>query len=83
MRVTHKAKIAAYCKEHGSITARDAFIKLGINSPRKVISDMHRSGKYIVDTLEESRVDELGYRTRWNRYYIKEREVNPNEQVPQ
>jgi hypothetical protein len=78
MRVKQKEKIVAYCKEHGSITARDAFIKLGINSPRKVISAMHRSGKYIVDTLEESRVDEGGYRTRWNRYYIKEREVERN-----
>ena len=75
---TQKAQIVAYCNEHGSITAREAFIHLGINSPRKVLSDIRNSPKYNVTTVEESKVDEFGKTKRWNRYFIKE--VQSNEQ---
>ena len=63
---TQKAQVIAYCKVNGSITAREAFIHLGINSPRKVLSDIRNSPKYNVTTVEESRVAENGRTKRWN-----------------
>lgn len=44
MSATDCGRVLAYCDEHGSITAREAFIHLNINSPRKVISDLRRKG---------------------------------------
>lgn len=37
-------KVLAYCDSHGSITAREAFIYLDINSPRKTFSELRRKG---------------------------------------
>ena len=68
-KATQQAKILAYCKQHGSITARDAFIKLDINSPRKVISDMRQDG-YDVQTLTERKEKENGETVRYTRYFI-------------
>jgi hypothetical protein len=67
---TQKAKILAYCEEHGSITIREAFTKLNINSPGKRISELRLSGKYAVDSIDESKTDEDGNTTRWKRYFI-------------
>lgn len=67
---THSAKILAYCKQHGSITVRDAY-KLDINSPTKVISNMRRSPLYDVQDVEESRVNSNNETVRYKRYYIK------------
>ncbi len=69
-KATQKARILAYCKEHGSITVRDAAVKLDINSPTKRISEM-RHGGYDVQTIEETRVKENGETVRYNRYFIK------------
>jgi hypothetical protein len=69
MSATQQAKILAYCEEHGSITARDAFIKLDINSPRKVISDIRQAG-YNVQTLTETREKANGDTVRYTRYFI-------------
>ena len=41
---TQKGKILEYCAAHGSITIRDAFEKLNINSPSKRISEMRYAG---------------------------------------
>ena len=41
---TNWERVLAYCDEHGSITAREAFINLNINSPRKVISTLRSKG---------------------------------------
>lgn len=68
-KATQQAKILAYCKQHGSITARDAFIKLDINSPRKVISDMRQDG-YDVQTLTERKEKDNGETVRYTRYFI-------------
>lgn len=68
---TQKAKILAYCKIHGSITVRDAFEKLNINSPTKRISEMRRAG-YDVQTTDETRVKDNGETVRYKRYYIGE-----------
>lgn len=67
---TQKAKILAYCKEHGSITVRDAFTKLNINSPTKRISELRQAG-YGVETIEEVKTKENGETVRYNRYFIK------------
>ena len=53
MKQTHIAKVLSYCKEHGSITVREAAVKLDINSPTKVISNMRLSGLYDVRDIEE------------------------------
>jgi hypothetical protein len=64
-------KILAYCEQHGSITIREAFTKQNINSPSKRISELRNSGKYTVDSIEESQTKD-GHTTRWKRYFIKE-----------
>lgn len=69
---TQKRKIIDYCAQHGSITAREAFIDLNINSPRKVISDIKSSGLYDVESIEERKRDTDGRMIRWRRYFIKE-----------
>lgn len=71
-KVTQRRKILAYCQEHGSITIREAFTELNINSPSKRISEMRNSPDYIVDSIEESRPDADGNTVRWKRYFIKE-----------
>lgn len=70
---TQKMKILSYCETHGSITIREAFTKLNINSPSKRISELRNSGRYSVDSVDESRTDKDGNTTRWKRYFIKER----------
>ena len=69
-KATQRSKILAYCAEHGSITVREAFTELGINSPTKRISEMRKSDLYNVDTLEEKRTDQNGATKRWTRYFI-------------
>ena len=58
-------KVLAYCDEHGSITAREAFINLDINSPRKVISILRRKGYKV----REEPIPNKG-RKPYNRYFI-------------
>lgn len=72
MSATDYVKILEYCEEHGSITAREAFIRLNINSPRKVISDLRRKKGYDV------KVEKMynNGKTPYNRYYISKKEVN-------
>lgn len=69
-KATQKMKILRYCAEHGSITVRDACVKLDINSPTKRISEMRKSGKYDVQTVEEIRIKDGGKVVRYNRYFI-------------
>lgn len=72
---TQQAKILAYCDLYGSITIREAFTELNINSPSKRISELRNSGKYNVTSIEESKTNELGT-TRWKRYFINELPTN-------
>lgn len=69
-KATQKGKILAYCAEHGSITIRDAFEKLHINSPSKRISELRLSGRYDVQAVEESRVNGDGDTVNYKRYFI-------------
>ncbi len=71
MKRTQQAKILEYCKTHGSITVRDAYVELDINSPRKRISELRHSG-FNVDTVTEYRTNSYGLEVRYNRYYITE-----------
>lgn len=73
---TQKAKILAYCEAHGSITIREAFTKLNINSPSKRISELRKSGAYRVESFTESKTDKDGNTTRWKRYCINELPTN-------
>ena len=81
-KATQRNKILAYCAEHGSITIREAFTDLNINSPSKRISELRNSPLYTVDSIEESRTNEDGTTVRWKRYFITESGVYP-EQVLQ
>ena len=74
--VTQKNKILAYCEQHGSITVREAFTKLNINSPTKRISEIRNSGLYSVNSVDESKTDKDGNTTRWKRYFINELQTN-------
>lgn len=67
---TQRAKILAYCAENGSITIREAFEKLHINSPSKRISEMRLSGNYDVQQIDETRIRN-GETVRYKRYFIK------------
>ena len=68
---TQKGKILGYCAEHGSITIRDAFEKLHINSPSKRISELRNSGEYDVQDITETRVNAAGDEVRFKRYFIQ------------
>ena len=69
-KATQRAKILSYCAEHGSITIREAFEKLHINSPSKRISEMRLSGAYTVESVEETK-EKDGDTVRYKRYFIK------------
>lgn len=69
-KIVQRQKIVQFCKEHGSITVRDAYDVLQINSPTKRISELKAKG-YIVDTEWEKRGGK-----RYKRYYISEGEAN-------
>lgn len=71
-KATQKGKIFAYCNEHGSITIREAFEKLHINSPSKRISEMRNSGEYTVGDITEYVLNNEGkVDTKYKRYFIK------------
>ena len=69
MDATQYGKILEYCAEHGSITAREAFIHLNINSPRRVITELRRKG-YVVKAVEQDNNGKKPY----HRYYISKAE---------
>lgn len=72
-KATQKMNILKYCAEHGSITIRDAFEKLHINSPSKRISELRHSG-YDVQSVRETRTNAAGNEVRYLRYFIREPE---------
>lgn len=68
---TQKGKILRYCAENGSITVREAFEKLYINSPTKRISELRQAG-YEVESVEEKRINQHGEEVKYKRYFIRE-----------
>lgn len=71
MDATQYGKILEYCEEHGSITAREAFIKLNINSPRRAITELRRKG-YEVRAVD---MDNNGKKP-YKRYFITKPDEN-------
>jgi hypothetical protein len=67
-KVTQQAKILAYCNLNGSITIREAFEKLKMNSPSKRISEMRNSPLYHVESITEYSTEGVPFK----RYFIKE-----------
>ena len=67
MKETNYSKVLEYCAQHGSITAREAFIHLFINSPRKVFSDLRRKGYEIKSPVREYTENGKYY----NRYFFE------------
>ena len=71
-KATQQRKIFNYCQEHGSITIREAFEKLYINSPSKRISEMRLGIGYDVQSIDEVSVKDDGTKVKFKRYFIKE-----------
>lgn len=69
--LNQRMKILDYCATHGSITNREANVKLDINSPTKRISELVKAG-YDVQKIRETRVNSSGREVRYVRYYIQE-----------
>ena len=69
MKATQRSKILQYCAEHGSITVREAFEKLNINSPTKRISELRSMG-YDVQTFDETKTKDNGETVKFRRYFI-------------
>lgn len=69
-KATQRSKILAYFLDHGSMTVRDAFEKLHINSPTKRISELRRMG-YAIEGIRESRTNQYGERVGYVRYYLR------------
>ena len=69
---TQRGKILDYCAEHGSITVRDAYEKLRINSPTKRISELRNSSAYTVDDIYEYVLNDEGkVENKFKRYFIR------------
>lgn len=68
----HVAKVLSYCYEHGGITVQEAAQKLFINSPTKVISNMRRSDRYVVDDVWVTKERDDGTKVRYKKYFIRE-----------
>lgn len=74
---TQCKRIIAYCEKHGSITSMEAFQYLGITRLSARVKDMRDAGIEVTDIWEEH-VDEFDYKTRYKRYFIKEKEFKPD-----
>lgn len=70
-RPSQVKKAIEYIKEHGSITSREAFIKLRIMSFPKRICEMKNYG-YLTKSVWESGIDDEGNKFRVKRYYFIE-----------
>ena len=68
-KATQRSKILAYFLDNGSMTVRDAFEELNINSPTKRISELRRMGYDIVG-IRETRIKKNGNKVGYIRYYL-------------
>lgn len=80
--ISQRNKILQYCAENGSITVREAFEKLHINSPTKRISEIRQAG-YDVQTVTEKRKNTAGNEVKYTRYYINGGTENGNTHFAQ
>lgn len=70
-KANQRMRIFEYCREHGSITIREASDILQMNSPTKRISELRELG-YEVQTEWEERINSHGEKKRYKRYFISE-----------
>lgn len=70
-RPTQVKKTIEYIKKYGSITSREAFIKLRIMSFPKRICELKKYG-YLTKSIWESGIDDDGNKFRVKRYYLIE-----------
>ena len=68
-RQTQVDRAIDYIKLHGSISSREAFIKLRIMSFPKRICEMNKQG-YLTKSVWANFVDEDGNKGRAKRYYL-------------
>ncbi len=68
-KATQRSKILAYFRDHGSMTVRECFEKLYINSPTKRISELRSMGYDIVG-IEEVK-ESNGKTVRYRRYFLR------------
>lgn len=74
---TQQGKTLAYLLKYGSITAREAFIRLDINSPRKILSNLREQGlirEEDVKVLQDKGNGRQVQRTHYHRYYLTKME---------
>lgn len=70
-KINQRRKILQYCREHGSITVREAQDHFRMNSASKRISELRKAGYDIQDEWEVN-INSDGEKTRYKRYYISE-----------
>lgn len=72
-KMTQRMAIIAHCRQHGSITIREAVTQLNIGSPTKRISEIRQDPGYIVTQEDVPVYDDDGKRrTHYARYRIEE-----------
>lgn len=67
---TQKARILEYAAEHGSITVREVFEKLHINSPTARLCELRKAGM-IESECTETYIDAEGTEKSYKRYFMK------------
>lgn len=60
-----------YMEQHGSITAREAFLKLGIERLSAVVFDLKALG-YRISKTTECGINRKGNHVHYSRYYLSE-----------
>lgn len=70
-RPNQVSKVLSYMREHGSITSREAFYELSIQSLPKRICEIEKMG-FIVRRVREIGINKLGEKVRSNRYFLVE-----------
>ena len=68
--MTQNGNIREYLKDRGNASAREIFDDCRVNSPRKRISELRRSGVGIGSFWDHS-TDEYGVTHRYKRYYLE------------
>ena len=62
-------KVYDWLEETGGSTVREIFIYLNINSPTKVLSNLHKIG--LIEKKDCTRVNSQGKRVHYRKYYLR------------
>ena len=66
---TQCKKILNYLEVHGTITVREAFTELNINSPTRRFTDLERKGYRLNRTRKEC-INSMGESSHYNVYFL-------------